>query len=201
MVAKHQPAASDKVSTTLSPMAAAAKLIKSQSPDDTVVFIGPCVGKKEEARSSGLVDYVLTFEEVAAILVGADINVAAMDEEPLAPGASRAAANFARAGGVTQAVAAAIAHLAPAATLKPERAEGLGDCHAAICRLEKGEGGNFLEGMACPGGCVGGPGALVDPGLGGKLVELYAGTAAAVAALDNPQARQTAGTGDDWHRH
>lgn len=199
MVTKHSPAAADKVSTTVSPMVATAKLIKEEDAEAVVVFIGPCTGKKEEARrSGGLVDYVLTFEEVAAMLVGADINVAEIEAEPMVPASSRAGVNFARAGGVTQAVAAVLADIAPTAELKPLRVDGLADCKAALDKLQAGEG-NFLEGMACPGGCVGGPGILIDQAIGGKLVEIYATGAAATAAPENPDAVARAGK-DSWHR-
>jgi [FeFe] hydrogenase (group B1/B3) len=201
MVAKHLPDTADKVSTTVSPMVAAAKVVKEQDPGALVVFIGPCTGKKEEARAShGVVDYVLTFEEVASMLVGADINVAEIEAEPMAPASSRAGVNFARAGGVTQAVAAVLARIAPDAELKPLRADGLGECKAALAKLQQGGDGNFFEGMACPGGCVGGSGTLIDQNIGGKLVELYAATAEAPAAPDNQDAVAKAGK-ECWHRH
>lgn len=201
MVAKHLPAAAGKVSTTVSPMIAAAQIIKEQDAGAVVVFIGPCTGKKEEARHNReLVDYVLTFEEVAAMLVGADINVTEIEAEPLVPAASKAGAGFARAGGVTQAVAAVLANIAPTIALKPLRADGLGECKAALAKLEQGDEGNFFEGMACPGGCVGGSGTLIDQGIGGRLVEMYAATSPAAAAPDNREAVAKAGR-TSWHRH
>ncbi len=193
MVEKHLPAAADRVSTTVSPMIAAAHAIKADDPNAAVTFIGPCIAKKNEARKYGdLVDFVLTFEELAAIFVGADIDIAAVEAAaPQLPSSSRDGAAFAVAGGVTRAVADALASLAPGISLRPERAEGLADCRTALLKIQQGASdANFLEGMACPGGCVGGPGIIADCRLTGKLVETFAGKAAVATAPDSPAAGQ-----------
>lgn len=189
MTEKHVPAAADKVSTTVSPMVAAARAVKAADPAATAVFIGPCVAKKgEAARYPGEVDFVLTFEELAAMLVGADINVAEVAAGPRPTEASREGVGFARAGGVTQALSGALAGVAPEAQVRAQRAEGLAGCKAALVKMEQGGLDNFLEGMACQGGCVGGPGTLADPRITGRLVDVYAGGAAVAAAADNAAA-------------
>ncbi len=191
MVEKHFPDAGEYVSTTVSPMIAAAKAVKEEDPSAAVVFIGPCVAKKAEARCyPDLVDFVLTFEELAAVFVGAGINLAETEAGAHSTAASRDGIGFARAGGVTQAVRDTVAQLTPGATLKPQRAEGLADCLAVLAKMQQGSlDANFLEGMACPGGCVGGPGTMADQRITAKLVELYAGAAPVATAPDNPAAR------------
>ena len=194
MVEKHLPAVADRVSTTVSPMVAAANAVKAADPDAVVAFIGPCIAKKAEAgKYPGLIDFVLTFEELAAMFVGADINVAELAAEARQPGSSRDGVTFAVAGGVTKAVAATMAALAPDVPLRPQRTEGLADCRAVLLKMQQGAiDANFLEGMACQGGCVGGPGVLADTRVTGKLVEIFAGTAEIATAPENKAARDGA---------
>ncbi|MDT8901000.1 4Fe-4S dicluster domain-containing protein [Anaeroselena agilis] len=198
MVEKHLPDAGERVSTTVSPMVAAAKTVKEEDPSATVVFIGPCVAKKAEARRyPDLIDFVLTFEELAAMFVGAGLNVAEIEAGAHISVASRDGIGFARAGGVTQAVCDTVAKLAPGAELKPQRAEGLADCLDMLSKMQRGSlDANFLEAMACTGGCVGGPGTMADPRLTAKLLELYAAAAQVAAAPDNPAAKAE----NDLHR-
>ena len=71
------------ISNTVSPMVAMARLIKSQNKDVKTVFIGPCIAKKTEAKRnevSGDVDYVLTFEELLALLDSRNIKIDECEE-------------------------------------------------------------------------------------------------------------------------
>lgn len=194
MVEKHLPDAASRVSTTVSPMVAAAHAVKAVDSEAVVAFIGPCVAKKAEAgKYPGLIDFVLTFEELAAMFVGADTNLADLAAQARQPGSSGDGVTFAVAGGVTKAVAATIAALAPDTPLRPERAEGLADCRAVLQKMQQGTiDANFLEGMACQGGCVGGPGTLADHRVTGKLVEMFAATAEVASAPGNEAARDGA---------
>ena len=67
MILKKFPELAEHISPSLSPMNMLAKSLKSQSPDSIVVFIGPCIAKKHEAEIDEYTDYVLTYEEVAAL--------------------------------------------------------------------------------------------------------------------------------------
>ncbi|MDR3562695.1 MAG: monomeric [FeFe] hydrogenase [Negativicutes bacterium] len=181
MIEKHMPELVPHVSTTVSPMIAAAKIIKAADPEALVAFVGPCVAKKGEGRQHpDLIDFVLTFEEMAAVLVGAGINAAAMEATSFMSKASSDGATFARAGGVTQAVANALARLAPEVEFKPQPCDGLESCRETLRKLTQNKlDANFIEGMACPGGCVGGPGTLTDPRVSTRLVEQFAAAAKA----------------------
>ena len=50
-----------------------------------VVFIGPCVGKKDEARRTGTVDAVLTFVELADLFAASGVDPAAAAPRPFDP--------------------------------------------------------------------------------------------------------------------
>lgn len=69
------------VSTTGSPMYYTARIAKEKYPESLVVFIGPCVAKRSEARRDEAVDYVMTFEEINAIFDGLSIDMTPKNNE------------------------------------------------------------------------------------------------------------------------
>ena len=89
-------------------MQAHCKDIKSRYPGAKTVFIGPCVAKKDEAEHyEGIVDAVLTFEELQALYDSRNIDITALSEDVL-DNASYYGRIFARSGGLTDAVAQAV---------------------------------------------------------------------------------------------
>ena len=202
MVEKHLSQCEPNVSSTVSPMVATARVIKEEDPEAVIVFIGPCIAKKVEGQKNrDSVDYVLTFEELAAMFVGAGINVAEISDADYQTDASRGGHGFARAGGVLKSVQDAASVLAPRAEIKPHRAEGLGNCKQTLQLIAKGDlDVNFFEGMACVGGCVGGPGTLNDYRITGKMLETHLSQAKSATAPDNQKAVETAKEGGHWHR-
>jgi len=160
LIRLHYPQLQDYISDTPSPMVLAAVKARELGAEH-VVFIGPCLAKKGEAQRQQEVhiDAVLTFEELAAMFVARGINLATLEEAEPLPGASAFGRGFARAGGVVRALKEAL----PDGVLSPVTADGLAECRKQLTGLKKQSlAGNFLEGMACRGGCVGGPGSLVD---------------------------------------
>ena len=157
------PQLADKISHNFSPMATLAKHIKNNEPNAKVIFVGPCTAKKAEAQLDevkGLVDCVLTFEELQALFDSKDVDLTALAETTL-DNASVFGRIFARSGGLSQAVAQAMAEQNINFDLKPVVCNGLDECRLALLKLNKGLlDGNFVEGMACLGGCVGGAGNL-----------------------------------------
>lgn len=202
MVDKHLPQCREMVSSTVSPMVATARLLKKDDPEAVVVFIGPCIAKKVEGdKNRDAVDFVLTFEELAAMFVGAGINVTQTSENEYQSDASRNGHSFARAGGVLKSVIDAALVLAPQTQFNPHRAEGLNNCKQTLQQIVKGElDVNFFEGMACVGGCVGGPGALNDYRVTAKMVENHLLTATSVTAPDNIKAVHVVEQGGHWHK-
>jgi len=201
MVNKHLPELKDHVSTTVSPMVASGKVIKSADPDAVVVFIGPCLAKKVEARQyPESIDFVFSFEEMESLFIGAGINLLEIPETEYTTTASRAGNTFAKAGGVVQAVIDAAAKINPDLVVKPHRAEGLQNCKVALMQIKSGKiDANFFEGMACTGGCVGGPGILIDMRISNKLVETFAASSTMTVAPDNHKALDESKKDLHWH--
>lgn len=201
MVEKHLPDIAGTVSSTVSPMIATGRVIKEQDPAAVTVFIGPCIAKKAEAaRYPGAIDFTVTFEELACVMVGAGINITAIAETDYKTTASVTGNDFARAGGVAQAVIRHAEALQAGSAVKTHRAEGLSNCRTALLQMKAGRlDANFFEGMSCAGGCVGGPGILTNPRVTGKLVENYAAAAEYKTAADNDEAVATINKGGHWH--
>jgi [FeFe] hydrogenase (group B1/B3) len=155
------------ISMTLTPMVLTARMIKKQHPHSKVVFIGPCAAKKLEASRKSVrsdVDFVLTFEELAGIFDSRGIQLDALAEtEEERQDASADGKGFAASGGVARAVVNVIRKLEPEREVKTACAEGLADCKKMMAMAKAGKyNGYLLEGMACPGGCIGGAGVLCD---------------------------------------
>ena len=201
MVHKHLPELKVHVSTTVSPMVASGKLIKSADPDAIVVFIGPCLAKKAEAKLyPESIDFVFSFEEVESLFIGAGINLLEIPETGYATTASRAGNAFAKAGGVVQAVIDAAGKIKPDLVVKPHRADGLQNCKVALLQIKAGKiDANFFEGMACAGGCVGGPGILNDMRISNKMVDNFAASSTMTTAPDNQQAINESKKDLQWH--
>ena len=108
------------------------------------------------------VDFVLSFEELGAIFAGRDIDVAACAPWPVARPAAATARNFARSCGVTEAVLTEATAKIPGFTLNARQINGIDRKSCAQLKLYAAGKlpANFLEVMACPGGCVNGPCSL-----------------------------------------
>ncbi len=161
-VEKHLPEMTPYVSDTPTPMAYTAACIRKDYPETATVFIGPCIAKRVEAARNPEVDFVLTFEELGAILVGAGVDVLECDEVPLRENVHGEGRGFAASNGVTTAVKA----LAPGnAALEPILVDGLDRRSIAQMKVWSAKKcpGNFVEVMSCAGGCIAGPGTLGNP--------------------------------------
>ena len=151
------------ISHNRSPMAELGKYIKETDPGAKVVFIGPCTSKKAEAQLEEVrpyVDHVLTFQELQALFDSRDMDIASMEECTL-DNASGFGRIFARSGGLSEAVVQALSEQGIDFTVKPVICDGIEACRGALLKLGKNVlDGNFIEGMACIGGCIGGAGCL-----------------------------------------
>lgn len=151
------------ISNNLSPMATLAKYIKGTDPESKIVFIGPCTAKKAEAqleRVKPYVDAVLTFEELQALYDSKDIDITTLDEDVL-DNASYFGRIFARSGGVSDAVAQGLKEQNIDFDFKAIPCDGIEACKMALLKKSKNVlDANFIEGMACVGGCIGGAGCL-----------------------------------------
>lgn len=160
------------VSPSVSPMVAGGRVLKRLNPACKVVFIGPCIAKKAEAKEKDLlgdIDFVLTFTELKDILEAFNINPELLEEDTTTEYASKGGRLYARAGGVSVAVSDVIKTLFPGKYeyLSTINASGVKQCKELLSKIQTKEiSANFVEGMGCVGGCVGGPRAIIAKELG-----------------------------------
>ncbi len=152
------------ISHNLSPMATLAKYIKETTENAKIVFIGPCTAKKAEVQLESVKPYVdaaLTFEELQALFDSRDIDITTLEEGVL-DNASYFGRIFARCGGLSDAVAQGLKEQGITDfELKACSCDGIEECKAALLKKSKNVlNANFIEGMACIGGCIGGAGCL-----------------------------------------
>ena len=171
------PQLKDEISTNLSPMATIAKYIKSTDKDAKIVFIGPCTAKKAEFQKKTVrpyIDSVITFEELQALLDSREIELASLKEEVL-DNASYFGRIFARSGGLSDAVRQGIKENGIVGfEYKPIVCDGIEQCKIALLKASKGiSDGNFIEGMACVSGCIGGAGCLTHGEKNRRDVDKY----------------------------
>lgn len=168
------------VTPSVSPMIAAARVLKKLNPDVKVVFIGPCIAKKAEAREKDLigdVDLVLTFEELKGLFNTLNINPSELPETISEEYTSRGGRLYARANGVSTAIFEAVSELFPNKkdVFFQKSASGVKECKALLNEVTNEDVKfNFIEGMGCIGGCVGGPKKLVDTDKGTDAVNNFA---------------------------
>lgn len=134
------PELTENISHNLSPMAQMGKFIKEYDSDARVVFIGPCTSKKMEIKQDSVkeyIDFVMTFEELQAVIDSRDIIVEELPETSLDE-ASYYGRIFARSGGLTAAVAEAVKELEPQDfEFDPVICEGVEKCRPALMRAKK----------------------------------------------------------------
>ena len=147
-------------SATVSPMVAVSRYLKTLDPDCVTVFIGPCIAKKGETLSEFIqdtADYALTYGEIVALLDSKGIAI-----EPVAEDYQEASIygkRFAASGGVAAAVMEAMREMGEDTDgIRLMTCAGGEECRKALMLLKAGKlDTDFVEGMICHGGCVGGP--------------------------------------------
>ena len=149
LIQKHFPSALEYLADVMSPMQAHCADIKKRIPNAKTVFIGPCVAKKDEAEYyEGLVDAVLTFEELTNWLKTENIDLEKeVDHTP-----ESRARFFPTTGGILK----TMAQNAPGYTYIA--LDGVDNCISALKDIESGKIHKcFIEMSACVGSCIGGP--------------------------------------------
>ena len=141
-------------------MVAVSRYLKSLDPDCVTVFIGPCIAKKGETLNQFIADrpdYALTYGEIVAMLDSRGIQVEPVEEDYQE--ASLFGKKFAGTGGVAAAVLEAMREMGEdTSDIRLLACAGGADCKKALTLLKAGKlEEDFIEGMICPGGCVGGP--------------------------------------------
>jgi len=178
LIKKHYKNLIGHLTPTVSPMIASGRVLKKIVPEAKVVFIGPCVAKKSEAKEksiAGAIDYVMTFDELDEVFKAAEINLEDLHEE-VSDCSSKGGRIYARTGGVSQCIEDTLEKLSPKWSVKLKAAQGNGikECKSLLEKALKSElDVNFLEGMGCVGGCVGGPKVIIGKELGREMVDEY----------------------------
>ena len=159
LIEKYYPHCANLMAPVVSPMIAHGRYIKKiYGPDAKVVFLGPCIAKKQEAegddRVTGAVDAILTFEELALWLKEEGIDLRSCEEKPMGNPDPRINRLYPVSGGVIQSV------------ITEEEADGyhkvfvdgLENCMEMLECLRRGELDHcFIEANVCEGGCAKGP--------------------------------------------
>lgn len=159
LVEKYYPELVPVMAPVVSPMIAHGRLIKKIYGEDVkVVFLGPCIAKKEEAigdeRVRGAIDAILTFEEVVKWWKDAGINVRECEDKPLGNPSPKVNQLYPVSGGIIESVHA----LEEEDTYYKVHVGGLKTCMELFEELKKGEiCHSFFEVNVCEGGCIKGP--------------------------------------------
>jgi len=156
-----------ELSPSASPMIVTGRIIKKLNPKAKVVFIGPCIAKKAEAKDKefdGIIDFVLTYAELDEIFNAMNIDLHSLKGIPAKEYTSKGGKLYGRSGGVSISISEIIQELFPEKynKFKPIKASGVKECKEVLkSALDGSIDGNFIEGMGCVGGCVGGPKTLI----------------------------------------
>lgn len=191
LIRKSYPDIYEHLSPSVSPMIASGRILKRLYPKAKVVFFAPCIAKKAEAveeELKGAVDYVINFNELLEIFHALDINpeeLASVDKDQ----ASLGGRVYARTGGVSFSVKMVVNRLNPTRLikLKAQKIDGVKECREHLESLRKeGKGtANFIEGMGCKGGCVGGPRTNIETWKATELVNEFGEDSLILTPFDN----------------
>ncbi len=163
-------------SSTVSPMVAVNRYLKATHPGCVTVFIGPCIAKKGETLNEFIADnanYAITFGEMVSLLESRDVKLEPVEESYQE--ASLYGKKFASSGGVAAAVLQVMEEMGEdTSDVKLLPCTGGEECKKALMLLKAGRlQEDFIEGMMCPGGCVGGPSRhMTEPEIARSRTEL-----------------------------
>jgi len=159
---KNLPEIVKYISHTKSPAAYAAEFVKGQDPDCAAIFISPCIAKRVEGFYDENIDYVITFEEMAAIMEARGVDISACEPLELSADIEKSGRFYAKSGGVASSVAQ---YLQVGEAFSPVVVDGLDrdgvKLLKSIAQSGKSEA-NMVEVMMCKGGCVNGCSTVSD---------------------------------------
>lgn len=153
LIQKHYPDLLKNLAPVLTPMQAHAKLLKEQYPEAVIVFISPCISKKAERyQQNSMVDYVVTFEELAELF--AESNIGLIEKDALPENAHERqylSRNFPISGGI-------LTSMKQIKQCNYLSISGYESCVQAFRDIRNGMISNcFIEMSFCEGSCIGGP--------------------------------------------
>ena len=154
MIELYYPKALQYLAPVDTPMIAHAKMIRKKHPKAKVVFIGPCIAKKREARESGVVDGVLTFEDLAAMFEDKGI---VLSEIARLPSHAEGGANRAKYYPISRGIIKSFEHYIDGYEFVA--VDGAEKCKEVLENIES-LSGMFIEMNSCDSACVNGPCSL-----------------------------------------
>lgn len=169
LVNRHLPFLKEKRSDSLSPMGYTAQMVKEKDPKAKTVFIGPCLAKRIEGVRLKTVDGVITFGELASMFIAKDIDVREVEAEDLGDVTSfEDCREFALSEGVAACV---VNRLQEGQSLRPMYINGIDAKTFRGMKIwpKRAPQADIVEVMVCEGGCINGPGTIVNPKLALKL--------------------------------
>lgn len=177
-IEKNFPEFTKYISSSLSPMIETAKVIKSSDPSAKVIFVGPCTSKKAEykmEKAEGMIDSVISFEELQAFFDARDIDITSLEDTPL-DDASYYGRIFAKSGGIAMGIKDFASETGIEIT--PIAMNGIEECKMNLLKLKADKATeNFFEGMACDGGCLNGALCLSHETKNAADIDKYADSA------------------------
>ncbi|MHB1391470.1 MAG: [Fe-Fe] hydrogenase large subunit C-terminal domain-containing protein [Clostridia bacterium] len=189
MVQKGYPELLEHFSPAVSPMIATGRVLKELNKEAVVVFLGPCIAKKNEAKDrdlEGAVDFVLTFREMEEVFKALDINLDNMIDDHKEQSALGGRI-YGRTGGVSESVEMVVKRLVGEnVDFRAVQANGVKECKEVLDKLKTNTlEANFVEGMGCKGGCVGGPRSILNIDRAAEVLNKYGDEAVFKNPIDN----------------
>ena len=183
MIQLYYPAALRYLAPVPSPMVAHARMLKKRFPEAAIVFIGPCIAKKREGHESGIIDAVLTFEDLLGLFRLKNIDPEALPS----PAEGERELNRARYYPVPSGIIKSFDELPGG--YEYVAVDGVDRCAEVLSEIDSLDG-LFLEMNCCEYACTGGPCRIAGKGgavKGGEAVRKYAATAADGAPVTYPE--------------
>lgn len=154
MIELYYPKALSYLAPVDSPMVAHAKMLRKKHPGAKIVFIGPCIAKKREAKESGVVDGVLTFEDLSAMFADKGI---VLDEIARLPAHAEGGVNRAKYYPISRGIIKSFENYIDGYEFVA--VDGAKKCKEVLENIES-LSGMFIEMNSCDSACVNGPCSL-----------------------------------------
>ena len=159
LIQAYYPKALQYLAPVDSPMIAHAKMLKKQHPDAKIIFIGPCIAKKREAAESGIIDGVLTYDDMQELL--AEKNIVLEDITNIILEDKNSPACLSKAYPISHGIIKSFPSLPKGYDYMA--VDGPDRCVDALQNIDSLEN-VFLEMNICKDGCVNGPCSLATKG-------------------------------------
>jgi len=162
LIRKKYPEQKRTICYSLSPMIMIGSVVKKRYPGEKVCFIGPCVAKKWESVQTEIIDYCLTFEELAAIFVALNMDVSQISPTSIEEKPTPYGMGFPVSGGISKALAIQVKERSEL-EVNPYVINGVeNETFKMLEKIFQGANSyNLIEGIFCQESCCGGPGVLV----------------------------------------